>query len=227
VPNCLGIITGLASEAALVEGRASTLPIKCRLSGARPARAYDFARALIAEGCSGLVSFGMAGGLDPGLAPGTLVIANQVIVGRAPMAADSAWVGRIRAADPAAVVAPIADSAVAVCGVEDKRRLREASGAVAVDMESGAVALAAFEAGIPFAVIRAVADPADRAIPAWVTLLIGENGKVRSFDALCGVIGHPWDLPALLALGKDSRKALDALGGVAARLGGSLGFLEG
>ena len=58
---------------------------------ARVARRFGFpvatpgnAEALLADGADGLISFGIAGGLVPGLKPGTLVVATEVIT-------DKAW----------------------------------------------------------------------------------------------------------------------------------------
>ena len=66
----LGIVTGLASEAACL-GKVQF----CRVAGADAVRAGLAARALIAEGCLGLLSFGLAGGLDPNLEPGAVIVA--------------------------------------------------------------------------------------------------------------------------------------------------------
>src|SRR4051812_47660360 len=62
-----GIVVGMAAEARIA--RRSGFPV-ATLSGAR---------ALLADGADGLISFGIAGGLAPGLRPGTLVVATEVI----------------------------------------------------------------------------------------------------------------------------------------------------
>ena len=74
-PPRLGIVTGLAAEARI----AGCFQGIVAVAGASPARASAQASALIDRGIDGLVSFGVAGGLNPALAPGTVVIAGQVL----------------------------------------------------------------------------------------------------------------------------------------------------
>ncbi len=46
-------------------------------------------------------------------------------------------------------------------------------------MESHAVAAVATERGLPFLVVRVVADPHDQEIPSWMPGLIDDSGHVR------------------------------------------------
>ena len=85
-------------------------------------------------------------------------------------------------------------------------------GALAVDMESGAVAEACVRAGKPFAVLRAIADPAGRGIPALAMRGLGPEGETRPLAVAAGLLRRPGDLPALIRLGRDSQAALAALG---------------
>ena len=62
-----GIVVGMAAEARIA--RRFGFPV-ATLSGAE---------ALLADGADGLISFGIAGGLAPGLNPGTLVVATEVV----------------------------------------------------------------------------------------------------------------------------------------------------
>ena len=72
----IGVITGLAVEAA-------TLPeeggLRIAVSAADPARAARAADAMIAGGAGLLVSYGLAAGLDPRLGPGTLLLPDTVV----------------------------------------------------------------------------------------------------------------------------------------------------
>ena len=72
----LGIVTGLVAEARAI-GSASRLDIG--LSAANPTRAADAARKLITEGATVIASVGLAAGLDPHHAPGTIIIADRVV----------------------------------------------------------------------------------------------------------------------------------------------------
>ncbi len=73
----LGVVTGMVAEA-----RCRPPPgdaIEAAFSGGDPARALSGAARLVAEGARALLSFGIAGGLDPALDPGDLVVADTVV----------------------------------------------------------------------------------------------------------------------------------------------------
>ena len=75
----LGIVCGMVSEVRALGRWADDPRIGIGISGARPGRAEAEARRLVAEGCRALVSWGVAGGLDPALAPGDLVIPAEIV----------------------------------------------------------------------------------------------------------------------------------------------------
>ena len=208
----VGVITGLRAEARCLHG----LDVLVGCSGARPARARAEAARLLAEGAVGLVSFGLAGGLSPALAPGDLVLADVVVLPDGErIATDPAWRMRVLAAIEAGGGTP---HQVAVAGSDRllatsaaKRALFATTGAVAVDMESHAVAEAAQRAGLPFVVLRAIADPADQALPRAATVALGPGGEVRLLAVARALLATPAELPALLRVGRQSRRALAAL----------------
>ena len=222
----LGVITGLAQEADCLD----VFPIDdrpiVRCAAARTHRAYDLSRDLLNNGCQALLSFGMAGGLRVDLEPGAMIIASKVVgpVGQA-YETSKPWLEGVRESlGEEATTAIIAGSDKVIATPADKRNLAVKWDAALVDMESHAVATAAEEAGIPFLAIRAVADPADRAIPAWVTGKISENGRPSYGAILAGLAIHPWELPGLLRLKSDSNRALRSLRRVAGRLGPLFGL---
>ncbi|MBT5373739.1 MAG: hypothetical protein HOI33_05715 [Rhodospirillaceae bacterium] len=208
-PPRIGVITGLAAEAACLHGRG--YDIFC--CGAQPARARVGVQSLISNGASGLVSFGLAGGLDPALAPGTLILAATIITPQGDhLETDSAWRQTIRQSTKISMIeSTIAGSETALMTTDGKQALHHATGAVAVDMESHIVAAAAREAGLPFLVIRAVADPAARTIPDIAMAGVDAEGNTRIFGILATLLRRPGELPKLLQLAIDSRKAFAAL----------------
>ncbi len=218
-----GFVVGLAAEARLLaEALGPAGRIAC--AGANAARARAGAERLVADGAGALISFGIAGGLDPDLGPGDLVLAERVVApGAPPIAADPAWRAKWVAAAAAArlrtVGGDLADSTQAVAGVADKRALRAASGAAAADMESYAVACVAAAAGVPFAAVRAVADPAGRALPRAVIDIIGPDGLPDIDRLILRLCLRPWECPALYRLRRDSDAAVASL----RRLLGSVG----
>lgn len=191
-----------------------------RCAGLGPARAYAAARGLIGEGAGAILSVGLAAGLDPGLAGGALVLGNEVV---APDGGRYGCEPRLRAGLLERLHAAGLEVAVgAVAGVdrpllrpEEKARLFAAAGAKAADMESHGVARAAAEVGVPFLVLRAVADPADLALPRLADEALRPDGSLRPVRALMGLGSRPWELGRLLALACASRRAFAALRGVA------------
>ncbi len=123
--------------------------------------ALDAAERLARIGVSGLLSFGLAGGLDPALAPGDLPVPRTVLEGDAVFETDPALRARL---GPGAE-APLLGAQGVISGAGYKAILFQATGACAVDLESGAVARVAARHGLPFAVLRAVCDPAERTLP--------------------------------------------------------------
>ena len=66
------------------------------------------------------------------------------------------------------VVERLAAANAPVLTVGAKAELHRATGAAAVDMESLTAGRFALERGMPFAILRAVADPADRDLPPLI-----------------------------------------------------------
>lgn len=227
----LGIITGLHAESRLIEnakkdGAAATVRTEC--AGADGSRALRLAKALVSEGADALMSFGIAGGLDPGLAPGDLVVPARICRADGPaVQCDTAWRERLlaRIAGLSPKTADIAGSAHLITHPDAKRALRDRTGAGAVDMESLAVAEIAAGAGLPFIAVRAVADPAGRAPPLAVLNAIAEDGRVRPGMAVTAALRDPRLILLFGALARDNRAAMQSLSRVACRCGPLFGLI--
>ena len=210
----LGVVTGMAAEARCLPrpSAGDTLAVAC--SGGDPARALAGAKRLVDEGSQALLSFGLAGGLDPSLRPGALIVATAVIApGGERWETDRDWREAMLAALPSSrpTSCLLAGSDRPIATVADKRRLFEATGACAVDMEGHAVARVANECGLPFAALRAVADPADRAIPEAALRGLGADGRLRVAAVLLRLAACFWEVPGLVAVAWESARALGGL----------------
>lgn len=192
-------------------------------SGGDVARAAFGIDRMLDDGVAALMSFGMAGGLDPALEPGDLLVAERIVAadGRS-YNADAGWSALLVAPPDEAPGCPSCRLAV-LAGVDRpvvsavaKRQLRERTGAVAVDMESHVVAEAAARRGVPFIALRAIADPAGRAVPSAALAGLAPDGRTRPFAVLVRLALRPWQIPELARLAADSATALEALRGVAA-----------
>ncbi len=169
----------------------------------------------LAERPAAVISFGLCGGLDPFLAAGDLVVGEAV----GGVAANQAWADRLMAALPGARRGAIASSGAMAAGIAAKAALRAQTGAIAVDMESHLVAAA----GLPFAVLRAVSDPAHRALPRAAQAGFKADGEVDIASVLRALIARPWELPALLRTAREAEFAFRALGDALDLLGPGIG----
>lgn len=173
-----GVVVAMRWEA---ESLASTA-VRFDVAGTGPARARAAAHRLVQSGATALVSWGVAAGLDPRLAPGSVVLPATVLGAdgiRYPV--DVEW--RARAASALAGLRPSADVLAETPCVLDcaaaKVALRQRTGAAAADMESAAVLQVAAQAALPGLVIRVVLDPAASGVArAWAET-IGSTGRLQ------------------------------------------------
>ncbi len=200
------------------------------ISGIGGAAASAAASALIDAGVSALMAFGTAGGLDPQLAAGSLVLPTDIVAAegarwvRTPTAC--AWRERLStrlSAERPVSVGCVVTSAQPVETVADKAALFRDTGAVAVDMESAAVARVAAEHRVPFVCVRVVVDTAADVLPRAVTAA-SRAGRLQMGRLLVGMALAPADIGALLSLAARYRIALRVLRAVAR--GGSLAPTE-
>ena len=84
-------------------------------------------------------------------------------------------------------------------------------GCAAVDMESHGAARAAARAGAPFIALRAIADPADRALPQAALNAVAADGSTRVWSTLGAAMRDPKQFPELMKLGGDSAAATKTL----------------
>jgi adenosylhomocysteine nucleosidase len=193
------IVVGLRAEALL----ARRLGVPVVVGGGTTAGAEAAARRAVAAGATALLSFGLAGGLDPNLRPGALVVPSAVLCDGALSTADSVLLQLLGGATQRVLVAVNA----VVADAAGKRRLWEATQAAALDLESGAVARVATAQGLPFAALRAVCDPAERDLPPAALVALDVHGGIGLARIAASVIARPAQLPALLRLAADAAAA--------------------
>jgi len=226
--NGLGIVAALAAESRPLGGArqarsgAATLADGSLLilSGVGPAAATEGARCLAQAGARALISWGMAGGLDPALRAGTLLLPVEVISseGRSFTTAP-AW--RERLARAIAADHPVCSGRLLTChgplgSVAAKAIAFRHTAAVAVDMESFAVAEVATAARLPFLAVRAIVDTASDGVPrAALAAATTHATALRLGRVLAALVRTPAELPALIRLAGGYRAARRALSAVA------------
>ena len=173
------------------------------ISGIGAANAERSAHALVAAGADALLSWGVAGALDPTLGCGTAVLPLEVLYTQRRYATSAAWRERLQGALSAhlpAVSGALLSSDVAVPSAALKARLFTATRAVAVDMESAAVAGVAAHHGLPFMVLRVILDTATDSLPASIARAFEPQRSGRgSADAAAAAAGRPRLWPLLRA----------------------------
>ncbi len=183
------------------------------------------ARLLSEAPCRFLVSLGFAGGLDPRLRPGDVVVASECVDGssgaRRAVAEASYAATLLRRAGARAYEGATLTVDVPLLTREAKRGARERSGALVVDMEGSWIADAAASRGTPLIVVRAALDEAEFALPEFVAEIIADQGRrewmhaargMRSLAAARGIL--PLALrsrKAGLALRRAARSIIPAL----------------
>jgi adenosylhomocysteine nucleosidase len=205
-------VTGLAVEAQIAQQNG----LDAIATGGTAERTKKAVARLVAEGATGLLSFGICGGLDPAFSPGTLVLPRMVrseagdghAVDRALHRALTAALGAV---GHALSTGDILGTDVIAGTRERKAALYRRSGAVAIDMESHLAAAAAAAAKISFAALRAIADPAARGLPPVALLALDDAGRPEVGAVLRSLLARPGQLPAVLSLALDTRHALRSL----------------
>jgi adenosylhomocysteine nucleosidase len=197
----IGIVTGLTAEALLAA------PIGlARAGGGFPPGAALAAETLVAEGVTALISFGLAGGLNPSLRPGTLVIPAAVWSPGLVHPTDTTLTHMLGGPAHSLYAGP----KLAITAAE-KAALHTSTGADAIDLESGAVAKVAALHGLPFAVLRAICDPADSTLPPAAIIALNDAGSIKLVRVAGSLLRHPAQLPALLRLATAAAAARAAL----------------
>jgi nucleoside phosphorylase len=190
-----------------------------------PAAAAGLAALLAALRPRRLLVLGVAGGLSPGLAAGSLVAARRVLAddgGAAPARdPDAAWLAQ---ALRRGAMAGLAVSTGAILGGPDAKQaalrrvlraeaaIQAALPAVAADLESAAYARVAAAWPLPYLVVRAVLDPADEQLPLDFEACRDASGRVSNVRVLLRALARPRRLADLWRL-------RSRLAGGAARLG--------
>jgi len=109
------------------------------------------------------------------------------------------------------VVGRFANANAPVLTARAKAKLRNATEAAAVDMESLSAGRFALAQRTRFAILRAVADPAGQDLPLLVLKAVDSRGRVKRAAAIKELVRSPGQFMAALAVARQSKAALRAL----------------
>jgi adenosylhomocysteine nucleosidase len=162
---------------------------------------------------SALISFGVAGALQDQLRPGDLVLPESIVADQL-YQTNLAWRRKIERCLPRGIrvtQTALAISEQILTTEAEKHALAAKTNACAVDMESGAIAFAAAEAGIPFIAIRAITDPIQFSPPAALMTALHPDGRIRLVRLLALLLKRSVSLRELLRLAPGMRAACATL----------------
>jgi hopanoid-associated phosphorylase len=183
-------------------------------SGAGAKNAEAAAKLLIGQGATRLISWGCAAALSSSLQSGALLLANKLIdADGSTFDVDAVWHGKFKTGleklfalsnKPGLVLrsGTLLESKILVASSREKQQLHQQSKAIALDMESVAIAKVAKARAVPFLAIRAIADPVTMDLPAAVSHSFNEQGDVELGKLLRFLLTHPSELKGLITLGQ-------------------------
>jgi hopanoid-associated phosphorylase len=215
------VVCGLAFEARAAAG----VGIAAVCSGNQRQLA-TMLRAAVGPSTRGIISFGCAAALAPDVRTGDCVVARNVLSLGEAFVADPQWSAQMLAAVPTAVHADIASVDRPIQLPAEKRSLNARTGALAVDMESHIAGRIARERGLPFAALRVVLDPAERAVPRAALAGHKPDGSTDAWAVASALWRRPRELPAVMRLAIDAVVASRALLRCRRQLGERLAFVD-
>ncbi len=191
-------------------------------SGAGAYNAKLAAELLVNKGATQLLSWGCAGGLVATLKPGALVVPEQLTdVDDVDIAVNPQWhrhACQLLAPLTHIHTGKIAETATIVSTSKEKQHLHSFTKALAVDMESVAIAKVACKRNLPFLSIRAIADPVTMNLPRAIAYAANSENVILMGKLLLFVALHPSDLPRLIRLGYYFNTAKSTLKRIAQKL---------
>ena len=215
------VVVGMADEQAIaagndvdvVVGTANAKVLRERLANVDPSK------------IGAVYSFGVAGGLDPALKPGDLLVSTEVIAQNTdqaqPIVGDS-WVVDQDLLLAIQLQAGKVDTVLVRKGVflgsdfeardnPQTDNLREISGAAIIDNESHIAAQFAKEHRLPFMAVRAVSDSVSVKLPPAALLALDNEGGPNLTAVAKSVLTNPLQIPALIRTAREYQKALNSL----------------
>ena len=242
----LGVIAALPFEAAcftnnkINPGSYQTISqnLIVYYAGMGPENAKQAAQSLIELDVNALVSWGVAGALDSTLNSGDIVLPAEVIDGNGG-GNDSDNVTHIPVHQPwhTALRNKLQQQRLhadgAIISTQDvqhdshtKSQLRNKTQAIAIDMESAAIAKVALKADKPFVIIRSIFDTLSMTIPQSSTDATDQYGLVSMPKLMAGLLRHPSELLQYPNLVSSFTRAKKSLHHVVEQCGNDLCFTE-
>ncbi|MEI6708756.1 MAG: phosphorylase [Methylococcales bacterium] len=219
----------LTSKKVIAKGQSIflTKTVVLAYSGAGANNAKAAAELLVSQGATQLISWGCAAALSSNLQSGDLVLANAMCdADGVTLTVNADWHHHVKSvlsklaceSGFALRCGDLLESKSLVSTSHDKQQLHQQTRAIALDMESVAIAKVAQYHALPFLAIRAIADPVTMDLPKAVSHALNKQGDVQLGKLLKYLLWHPSESKGLLILGQQFNAAKHTLKLVAKEL---------
>ena len=191
-------------------------------SGAGVANALSASELLVAKGAKQLISWGCSAALSPSLRQGDLILADKLLDSdHMIMDVNADWHNYSKNLLSQSLIVHtgnLVESKSIVSSSKDKNQLYSKTGAIALDMESIAIAKVARQNALPFLAIRVIVDPANMNLPNAISYSLNEQGDIVMSKLLLFLALHPFELIGLIKLGLHFKAAKNTLKLIAKQL---------
>lgn len=141
---------------------------------------------------TGILSFGLCGGLAPGLSVGGIALASVLIDGKTIYRPNGLWTGRLASALNIKPIPYFSTGEFNLANTPTQRaELYNQYGCSAIDDESGPMAEFAKRRGIAFAVLRVVSDAWNDTVPLAARNAVNADGSSNVGSIIAWLEAHP------------------------------------
>lgn len=141
---------------------------------------------------TGILSFGLCGGLAPNLPVGSICVASVLIDGNTLYRPRGVWTARLASAVGVKTVPYFSTGQFDLADTPEQRAdLWSKYGCSAIDDESAAVAQFATERGIAFAIMRVVSDAWNDTVPLAARQAVNPDGSANVNSIIAWLRDHP------------------------------------
>ncbi|HMI19738.1 MAG TPA: phosphorylase [Sphingomonas sp.] len=165
------VATGFTREVRTIEGPGVVAIAGGGVAERLEARLHQAA----SNGASGIVSYGLTGGLADGLRIGDWVVGSR-LAGAIDHECHPGWRDALASRLPGARIGAFFADGRMIDTIAEKRALGLNHDALAVDMESHVAARVALAHGLPFAIVRIISDEVDHLLPHAITVSMRPDG---------------------------------------------------
>jgi len=226
------VVVGMEDERFIAQGDAAGEGVEVVVGTANAGVLRERLSKVDTADISAVYSFGVAGGLDPALQPGDLLVSTQVIAQSTDIEQhiiEESWMAdqnilmtiqmhaakvnniKIRKGIFLGTDFEARDNPVTGDHEANNQNLREISGADIIDNESHIAAKFANEHNLPFVSVRAVSDSVNHKLPPAALIALEEDGSPNGTAIAKSLLKHPLQIPALIRTAWEYHKALRAL----------------